>query len=77
MTMLFLTNADFLLKFYERCAKDGIETEEERVVLLTQMAIENEGQCSISQTNRTKEQVVKDLSKNYGKVLCVDPDKKD
>lgn len=77
MTTLFYTNADFLLKFYERCIVEGIESEEAKLELLAEMAVDNPGQCSISSTERSKEQVIKDMTKTYGKVLYIDPNKKD
>lgn len=77
MTMMFLTNVDFLLKFYERCKEEGLDTVDERMDLLVKMAMENSGQCSISETKRDKEQIIKDLQKNYGNILYVDPDADD
>lgn len=65
--LVFSMNVDLALKFYEEVARLGLTTEEEKVKLLLEMATINEN-IGVSQTNRTKEQYVKDMSKEF-KVL--------
>ena len=68
MTLVFQSNADFFLKFYERCMKENITDEKERVQLLLRMA-EEDGKCSVIQTERTKDQIAEDAAKHYKTVL--------
>ena len=71
MTIGFVTNADFLLQFYEISVELGLETEEEKTLLLMHMAKSNPDQCSVFKTERGKDQIVKDFAKNFGKVLRI------
>jgi len=70
MTLMFQGNADFFMRFFERCQKENLNTEKERADLLVVMAKET-GECSISHTERSKEEITKDLAKHYGHILKV------
>lgn len=75
MTLGFVTNADFLLRFYEICMEYGIEDEQQKAAILYEMARQEPDQCSVFKTKRTKDQVTKDLAKNFGNVLHIKPKK--
>lgn len=74
MTMLFSGDVDFFEKFYLKCIEQDLTTEEDRVNLLIKMSMESKD-CSIYQTSRTKEQVIKDYTQHYDDILVVEPDK--
>lgn len=62
-------------EFWKRVIERGVKTEKERAAILVEMA--NEGlMLSVSETNRTKEEYVKDLSKEF-RVLDVTGDNDD
>jgi len=67
MTILFQSNANFFLRFFERCIKENLNTEEDRIKLLVSMAKET-NQCSIIQTSRSTSQIIKDFKKHYKKL---------
>lgn len=70
---LFTMKADAALVFFEAVKElEELEgrtiTEEERVLILTEMA--KMGYIdSVSETNRTKEEVIRDSVKNFGDVM--------
>ncbi len=67
-------DAESAMIFYERKAALGAVTEEECNAILLEMA--KEGLIkSISATERSKEQVIQDLAKNFGKILHLKSDK--
>jgi hypothetical protein len=62
-------------EFFLRCKERGADTEEQRLAILKELA--EEGQLkSVMQTNRTADQVAKDMAKNFGNVLYVKPKEK-
>lgn len=67
--LMFQSNADFFMRFFERCTQEKLETEEERLVVLLEMARES-GECSVVSTKRTREEIVKDAAR-HGKVLDI------
>ena len=71
MTIVWTMNADVALEFYERCAEREAHTEEQRLVILRELAEEGK-MVSVMATERTKEQYVEDLNKNFN-VLDVRP----
>lgn len=61
---VFNLTADAAIEFYQRCILENLNTEQERIDLLLEMA--HEGKIvAISQTGRTKEQYIKDMTKEY------------
>jgi len=76
MALAFMGNADFFLKFYEKCIELGLETEQEKEDLLLTMAV-LDGHISVFETKRSKAQIVQDLAKNYGNVLYIKPEEQD
>ena len=68
MNFMFQMNVDTALEFYTRCREQNAQTLEERNKILLQLV--EEGRIkSVMATNRTKEQIVSDAAKNYGRVL--------
>jgi len=67
---IFQMSAETALTFYERCDEREAHTEEQRVKIITEM-VEEGYNISISKTNRTKDQYVKDLAKEF-KVMSID-----
>jgi hypothetical protein len=65
---MFEMNVDTALEFYIRCREQNAQTLEERNKILLQLV--EEGRIkSVMATNRSKEQIVQDAAKHYGKVL--------
>lgn len=75
---LFNMNSEAALVFFESVReleewKGRPATEEERVMILTEMA--KMGYVdSVMETNRTKEEIIKDSVKNFGQVLYLKED---
>jgi len=68
MNFMFQMNVDTALEFYTRCREQNAQILEERNKILLQLV--EEGRIkSVMATNRTKEQIVSDAAKNYGRVL--------
>jgi hypothetical protein len=64
----WIMNAETALIFYERKAALGAVTENECAAILLEMA--KEGLIkSVIATERSKEEVIQDLAKNYGSIL--------
>lgn len=60
----FTLSLEALQEFYARCLLFRAETEQERIAVLVEMA--NEGWVdSVSQTGRTKQQYIEDMSKEF------------
>jgi hypothetical protein len=76
MALGFIGNADFFIKFYEKCIELGLETEQDKTDLLLTMS-KNDGHISVFKTKRSKEQIAQDLAKNYGNVLYIKPEEQD
>lgn len=74
--MAFMLYGAALEEFFKRCDAREAVTEKERTEILIEMAKEG-WIASVTQTNRTKEQYVEDLKKNYGKILECKPKPKD
>ncbi len=69
--IIFTMTYEVAEEFYARCKKRKAETEEERTAILVEMA--REGLLmGVSQTERTREEYVEDLSKEFN-VLDVKP----
>lgn len=68
MNFMFQMDVDTALEFYTRCREQHAQTLEERNKIL--LALVEEGQIkSVMATERTKEQIVQDAAKHYGRVL--------
>ena len=61
-----------LIEFYERCARQEANTEQERVNILVDMSLEG-FPVAISETSRTNEEVIKDMARHYGKIMTFNP----
>ncbi len=72
--ILFRMSADTALKFYKQCMDEKVEDELSRIRIIMNMVQNNN--ISISHTNKTKEQVLKDLQLHYKKILSIEPKKK-
>lgn len=60
--LVFRMSVEVAEEFYRRCAERGANTEETRTALLLEMA--KEGLIDgLTHTNRTKEQYIKDISR--------------
>lgn len=65
--MSFMLNIDSAQEFFRRVDEQNANTEEDRAKILYEMA--EEGRVmSVTQTNRTEEEYVADLKKNFGVV---------
>jgi hypothetical protein len=65
---MFQMNVDTALEFYTRCQEQNAQTLDERNKILLQLV--EEGRIkSVTATNRSKERIVSDAAKNYGRVL--------
>jgi hypothetical protein len=65
---MFQMNVDTALEFYTRCREQNAQTLDERNKILLQLV--EEGRIkSVTATNRSKERIVSDAAKNYGRVL--------
>lgn len=62
MTTAFYMTIDTACKFYELCIAQNAQTEEERLKILLSLKDEIK---TIVQTNRTKEEFLADLAKNW------------
>lgn len=61
-------NVDTTVEFWERVAKEGLTSEDQRLDLLLRMA--QEGKIdNVMETGRSKEQIIQDYSKHY-KTIC-------
>lgn len=70
--MFQLTVAE-LHEFWRRAIEQKADTEEERMLILVDMA--NEGyKISISETSRTDEQIITDLQRHYKDILVLQSD---
>jgi len=68
MNFMFQMNVDTALEFYTRCREQNAQTLDERNKILLQLV--EEGRIkSVTATNRSKERIVSDAAKNYGRVL--------
>jgi hypothetical protein len=65
---MFQMSVDTALEFYTRCREQNAQTLEERNAILLELVEEGQIQ-SVMTTNRTKEQIVEDAAKHYGRVL--------
>lgn len=73
--LMFDLSVENAQEFFERCMKREANTLEERLEILREMA--EEGKIKrIMATDRTPDQVAKDLSKHYDNVLIIKPKKK-
>lgn len=73
-TLMFEMTVEVAQEFYRRCIDRNAQTREEKTEILIELA--KEGQMrSVMQTDRTPDQVAKDMSKNFGNVLYVKPKK--
>lgn len=70
-TLMFMMNAQCLEEFYIRCQTYNAETEADRISVLVDMALDG-WPVSISETGRTREQIISDLQRNYGNVLSIE-----
>jgi hypothetical protein len=70
--LMFRFDSTTGMEFFKRCAELKEDNEEERVKLLISMSKEGYPITCMS-TNRTKEQVVEDLSKRH-KILHIKPE---
>lgn len=62
--LVFTMSSDQALEFWRRVMERGAETEAERKEILLEMA--NEGKVeSVSETGRTKEEYIQDMSKEF------------
>jgi hypothetical protein len=68
MNYMFQMSAATALEFWERVIAKKAETLEERNAILLELVHEGRIQSVIA-TERTKEQIVKDVVKHYGNVL--------
>jgi len=73
--LMFEMTVDTALEFYERCLKQKAETLEEKTQILIDLAKEGKMK-SVMSTDRSMDQVAKDMSKNFGNVLVVKGKKK-
>lgn len=73
--LMFEMTLEVAEEFYRRCQERKAETEEARTLILVELAEEGRMK-SVIETKRTADQVVKDMAKNFGKVLYVSPKKK-
>lgn len=73
--LMFHMDVKTALKFYEQCIKEGVKDEKGRIEILIRMTKDN--QIAISKTNRTKEQVIKDLQLHYKSLLSIEPKQED
>ena len=62
MTTAFYMTVDTACKFYELCIAKNAQTEDERLKILLSLKDEIK---TIVQTNRSKEEFLKDLAKNW------------
>ena len=68
MNFMFQMDVDTALEFYTRCKEQNAQTLEERNKILLQLV--EEGRIkSVMATNRTKDEIVQDAAKHYGRVL--------
>lgn len=72
-TGVFVMNVDTAMEFYQRCADRKAVTEKERSKILAELAKEGKMERAY-QTGRSKDQVIKDLSREH-KVLRVEKKK--
>jgi hypothetical protein len=68
MTTVFFTNVDLMLRFYAICKRCNITSEQERVNLLAKMT-RKEGMSSAWNTNRTKKEIIENISQHYDNIL--------
>lgn len=70
MTLQWEMSQDTALEFFKRCGDRSAKTEDERIAILFELAEEGK-MTSVSQTSRTKEEIIKDKAKHFN-VLHVD-----
>jgi hypothetical protein len=76
MNYMFRMDVDTALEFWERVMDRKAETLEERNAILIELV--EEGRIkSVMATERTKEQIIEDAAKNYGRVLDLTKIKED
>lgn len=76
MNYMFQMDIGTALEFYTRCREQNAQTLDERNKILDQLV--EEGRIkSVIVTNRTKDQIVQDAAKHYGKVLDLTKIKED
>jgi hypothetical protein len=68
-TGVFVMTVDTAIEFYERCINQKAETEEERQKILLELSQEGKMDRAYL-TNRSKDQVIKDLAREH-KVLHI------
>jgi len=73
--LMFEMTVDVAKEFYERCMARNALTREEKTAILIELAEEGK-MNSVMETSRTPDQVAKDMSKNFGKVLYLKPKKR-
>lgn len=71
--LLFQMDIDTAIEFWERVVKEKANTEEERINILMDLAKQNKLK-SISQTNRTHDEIVADYKKHYDDVIDIKKD---
>jgi len=65
---MFQMDIDVALEFWQRVIDKKAETQEEREHILLELVEEGHIK-SVMSTNRSKEQIIRDAEKNYGRVL--------
>lgn len=73
--LMYEMNVDTALLFYTLCERLKADTEEKRVAVMNYLA-EKGLVNSVMYTDRTADQVAKDMAKNFGNVLYVKGKKK-
>ena len=76
MNYMFHMDVDTALEFWQRVIDRKAETLEERNIILMELVEEGRIQ-SVMSTERTKEQIIQDAAKNYGRVLDLTKIKED
>lgn len=69
--LIFTMSTDVAMEFWQRVKDNHLETELERRMLLLEMTKEGKMQ-SVSETTRSKEDYIKDMSKEF-KIIDVSP----